>query len=83
MSHTEGDVLKTHPVANKQVFIIEPGDIHSKPLGFKWCKGLGTMVKLLLVDGTNRRERTSTPVKCDAVSKPQPLLELHSLFIGL
>jgi len=41
------------------------------------------MVKHLLVDGTNGRERTSTPVKCDAVSKPQPLLELHSLFIGL
>lgn len=34
-SHTEVDVLKIHPVANMQVFIVEPGEIHSKPLGFK------------------------------------------------
>jgi hypothetical protein len=34
-SHTEGEVLKVHPVTNMQVFIIDPGDIHSKPLGFK------------------------------------------------
>jgi len=33
--HTKCEVLTIHPVAKMQVFIIEPGDIHSKLLGFK------------------------------------------------
>jgi hypothetical protein len=34
-SLTESDILTIHPVANMQVFITEPGDIHSKTLRFQ------------------------------------------------